>query len=186
MYNNTPSLLASATQQQLHQMSSRNGLSVNYQDWLNGSCLIIVKFGEDIAAIPGSMSQTNIQVTANVENRNPDSALDNMELCVFFSVDGKIVLDRSNASVQLGVATTAIASGMDNEDEHVENPDDGIVTAGSFKSFFRTVGKTLGKAGEQILPRVLDKGINVGLNQMGLGMQKGGMSKLGAGTKLMA
>lgn len=75
LWNNESNLLTSATEQQLYQISKRNGLNLTYPQWnkYRGS-VFKCQFGLDVGLIqglsPGVMGQFTLQATVTFNNKN--------------------------------------------------------------------------------------------------------------------
>ena len=155
---NTVGILSGASPQQLYQISVRNGYNMSWNQWKK-QCVICLQVGEDIPGVPGAIGQWSLQAEVGVGwygSASFGTAANPLpiDIDVFLSNDGQIEISRDMAQLRMGIQTSAIAEKITEPAE--DNPEVGAGYGrrhgGSFKSFFRSVGKFLKPVGKALLP----------------------------------
>jgi hypothetical protein len=105
---NTETLFSSATQQDLFEMSKRNGCNLSWSQFskYRGS-VVCLSFGDQIGLIDGESAgvrgQYTLQVEADVENLSTSTF--DTELFVVFNFQGSFSIMENTASVKIGLLT---------------------------------------------------------------------------------
>lgn len=108
LWNNESNLLTSATEQQLFQISKRNGSNLTYSQWheYRGS-VFMGEFGTDIGLIqglsPGVMGQYTLQATVVLKNTNSEPV--EYEFFLTTVLEGSVELTENSLAVNLGNIT---------------------------------------------------------------------------------
>ena len=108
LWNNESNLLTSATEQDLWQISKRNGSNLTYSQWnkYRGS-VFKAEFGTDIGLIqglsPGVMGQYTLQATVTL--RNPSDSPVDYEFYLTTLLEGSVELTENSLAVNLGNLT---------------------------------------------------------------------------------
>lgn len=105
---NTETLFSSCSQQDLYEMSVRNGSNLSWQQWskYRGSVLCI-SFGDQVGLIDGEAPGVRGQYTAQVQiDATNESKSDfDAELFVVFNFQGSFTIMENTASVKIGLLT---------------------------------------------------------------------------------
>lgn len=128
-WNNSNSLLASATQQQLYDISRKNGVNLSWNEWsaqnlvasadedgltyVNGiGSVLCIEFGTDIGLkngeTAGQIGTYNLQIKINVKSYYPDT--ESIELYIVTSIPGVFTIFDMSASKRIGVVGRASGS----------------------------------------------------------------------------
>ena len=139
-WNNQSGLLSNASQQDLYQMSRKNGVSMSWQQWSGGSSynfsgssndrvagqgsVLAVEFGTDIACqgwdAPGMSGTYQLQFEVNVSNVSTETITPTLYVVVIS--EGIFVIENNSAYSQIGVisptdvANSKMLKGLDYED----------------------------------------------------------------------
>lgn len=106
----TRQLLATATQQDLYEISRRNGCNMSWTQWKQqvGSVLA-VDLNKDIGLqpteAPGLLTRSSLVVTANFKNNNPSTV--NYMMYVLVCEEGTITIDNGHVKKSIGVLSAA-------------------------------------------------------------------------------
>lgn len=187
-YNNQI-LLSSASQAQLWQMSSRNGLDMSFAEFcgmtqevnpgspgkdvpLIGS-LVCLNFGSDVAAgdptmVPGTSINSNFSVTATV--RNQSGSAKNYVLQILYVYDGILSVSPGSAYKYVSLLNRSETLNLEIEDT-IETT---YTSGGDFKSFTDSLKSGLKKAAPYLKPLVstgLDVAATAATPMLGPGAQ---------------
>lgn len=209
LVNNQAGVLSTATQQQLYQMSQRNGLNTSWVDFNTNGCVVIIEVGKDIAGLPNSTQQFCLLPRITVTNTDVSyvdgttaAARTNFELDVYFLNGQELTLTPQGGVLKAGIDTSAMQEALlQPASEFPDHAEIGL-HGGSFSSFFRNVGnfikngaetawnKVIKPVGSELLGDVLHKAPGMLLHAaMGAGeddaggRQMGGRSNLGGSVR---
>ena len=134
LWNNESSLLQSATQQDLWQISRRNGCNLSWSAWskYRGS-VFMGEFGVDIGLIQGLSAGVMGQFTlqANVEVENPTDESIDYEIFVSILLAGSVELSENALATNLGNLTVAAVEDAELGDE-ITHADAAAASGGGF------------------------------------------------------
>jgi hypothetical protein len=147
LYNNESGLMSNASQQDLYEISRRNGVNMSYAQWskYRGS-VMCVEFGSQIGLPPnlaaGVRTDSNIQITTRFENVSGESF--EAELYVIMMMEGTFQIAPNVGRATLGNLTmeNALNAQVSNELDysHYENLAGGGFFS-SLKSFVNKVAR---------------------------------------------
>jgi hypothetical protein len=169
-YNNQSAILSSASQVQLFQMSSRNGIDLSWQEFsgttkeLSGTAntgptniplcgsIVALSFGKDISAndptaIPGTSINSNFQVRATVKNPNNTGIDIYYDLTVLYIYEGVLSIASGQAFKYLSLLTRDQTLSLE-----VEEGDEVAGGAVDFKSLLSKAKTGLKKAAPYLKP----------------------------------
>ena len=111
--NGSASFLASATTEQLYQLSRKNGLQCSFASWKKGAgSFLLLKLGDDLplqpGEAPGSIGTFNFQVTS-ITATNLSSGTINPEFLIIPIYDGVISISYDTAQLSTGILTAQTA-----------------------------------------------------------------------------
>ncbi len=160
-------LLATASQQDLYQMSVRNGCNMSFPQWSNycGSVLAI-DFAKDIGLssiqAPSLLERSTLKVTCSVTNTNSNvlpyhgPASINFLLYAVIVEEGTFTIDNGHCNVSVGVLTQSDVLNSDASPMVAYSKHDNVYGSGSFwddfKSGFNSVFNPVVDVATKLLP----------------------------------
>lgn len=191
-FNNKSGILANASKQQLHAISLKNGVKLNYQDWSKyvGS-VVCLKFGEDIPLspeyAPGVNGSFNLAVQATISRPamlpgvSPPLVVQNKTytLYVIPFFEGVLMLNGSAFSHSTGflnVNDVLTAPEATDEDAFKKNEQNGLYGGSWWSDVKRGISKGLDIINPvmSVLPGQYKQLYDAGRSVTGLGLVTGG------------
>jgi hypothetical protein len=136
-FDNQASLLGTASEQQLHEMSVKNGSNLTWSDWgkYRGS-VAVVNFGSDIGLpddlAPGTQGQFNAQFQASFKNVSGDPI--DAEMYVVYIYEGSYEIMPNAARSTLGNLTRGVVLEAVENSDHIDATEHDMLAGGSFLS----------------------------------------------------
>jgi hypothetical protein len=144
LYNNESGLLSNATQQDLFEISRRNGINLSYAQWSkHRGAVFCVEFGSQIGLppnlAPGVRTDSNIQITARFENTSGEAF--DAELYVVMMMEGTFQIAPNVGRATLGNLTMENALNAQVSDELDYAHYESLAGGGFFSSLKSFVNK---------------------------------------------
>ena len=165
-WNNSNSLLSSATQQQLYDICRRNGVNLSWNEWsgqklisssdIGGTgyiagigSVLCLEFGTDIGLkngeTAGQIGTYNLQVKIGVTSRYP--VQEEIEMYIVTSIPGVFTIFDMSASKRIGVVGRAVGSSVPGLTYETMKKD---LMSGGFK--LKKTLRSIGRIGRRLLP----------------------------------
>lgn len=182
LWNNESNLLASATEQQLYQISKRNGSNLTWSQWHEYRGAVFKgEFGTDIGLIqglsPGVMGQYTLQ--ASVTFTNPSTDPVDYEFYLTTILEGSVELTENSLAVNLGNLTVAAVEQAEMGAE-VSHADAMSAQGGGFFTDMKHFFNKLSRGVQGVAQFAGDIAPAVGMVNPALGMTLGSGASLGS------
>lgn len=191
-WNSTPGILSTATSIDLYNISTRNGINMNYSQFSNhcGSVLAL-KFGEDIQVnttqSSGLLGSYQISMKITCTNNYSFDIIPQVGLLFVyegtFTIDTGVVLKQINILTQNDILDTKTNAKMLEYPPHAHDALGGLAWS-DVTNFFKRIGKEIIRPGinlaKQIVPAIAPQyapvvvGADVLAQNLGFGRAKGG------------
>ena len=169
-YNNQASILSSASQQQLFQISSRNGVDMSYPEWvgetqilssvigesteqlpLTGSILCL-DFGKDISSDPTALPSVSVNAnfSLKLDITNKSKSAKNYDLTILYVYQGAIIISPGKAFKYTSALTREQVLSL----PLIEGSEADNISGGDFKGFMKKVKSGLGTAAKYLKPLI--------------------------------
>jgi hypothetical protein len=126
-WNNENSLLTMANQEELYQMSRRNGCNMSFHQWRTRGSVLMLHFGTDLGLpdglSPSTVGSFNLKVELQVRNSHMEDNV-RCDLCTVLYNQGSFVIAQNTGRVSLGSLTPSMVLSAEKAEqlEHHEHP----------------------------------------------------------------
>ena len=155
LWNNQSGLFNSASEQDLFEISKRNGLNLTYPQWSKyRGGVMCIEFGKDIGLLdneaPGCQGQYTIQIQMNCQNDSGDNFIG--EFYQVFLMEGTISISENFSRTSLGNLTNDIVlrtkeGGREVDYQHYNN-----ISGGGFWSGLKNFVNKIATGVQDVLP----------------------------------
>ena len=155
LWNNQSGLFSSASEQDLYNISKRNGLNLTYNQWAKyRGGVMCIEFGKDIGLLdneaPGCQGQYTIQIQMDVENDT--GATFQGEFFQIFMMEGTFSISENFARASLGNLTNDVVLRTKAQGEELDYHHYNRIHGGSFWSGLKSFVNKVARGVQSVLP----------------------------------
>jgi len=155
LWNNQSGLFSSASEQDLFNISKRNGLNLTWNQWAKyRGGVMCIEFGKDIGLLdneaPGCQGQYTIQIQMDVENDT--GATFQGEFFQVFMMEGTFSISENFARASLGNLTNDVVLRTKAEGEELDYHHYNRIHGGSFWTGLKSFVNKVARGVQSVLP----------------------------------